>query len=159
VTDGVNYGYWQYLFAVDLNQNGLAHQYDAIYKADPFGDGLQEWIKHSPMFKMQRISTPLLVVGEGAASLLDMWENYAPLRYLHKPTDLVLLRTDEHELTNPVIRMASQGGSVDWFRFWLQGYEDPALAKAEQYRRWRGLCDMQKADNPNQPTFCVNSKQ
>jgi len=159
VTDGVNYGYWQYLFAVDLNQDGLARQYEAIYKADPFGDGLQEWIKRSPMFKMQRINTPLLVVGEGAASLLDMWENYAPLRYLHKPTDLVLLRTDEHEITNPVIRMASQGGSVDWFRFWLQGYEDPVSAKAEQYRRWETLCDMQKAENPNQPAFCVNSQQ
>jgi hypothetical protein len=30
---------------------------------------------------------------------------------------------------------------VDWFRFWLQGYKDPAAAKAEQYRRWEKLCD------------------
>ena len=42
--------------------------------------------------------------------------------------------------------MASQGGSVDWFRFWLQGYEDPDPAKAEQYKRWRGLRKMQ-SDN------------
>jgi hypothetical protein len=35
--------------------------------------------------------------------------------------------------------MASQGLSVDWFRFWLQGYEDPDPAKVEQYKRWREL--------------------
>ena len=39
--------------------------------------------------------------------------------------------------------MASQGGSVDWFRFWLQDYEDPDPAKAEQYKRWRDLKKMQ----------------
>jgi hypothetical protein len=30
-----------------------------------------------------------------------------------------------------------QGGAVDWFRFWLQDYEDPAPVKNEQYARWR----------------------
>jgi hypothetical protein len=54
------------------------------------------------------------------------------------------LNTDEHVLTNPAVRMASQGGSVDWFRFWLQNYEDPDPAKAEQYARWRGLRKLQK---------------
>jgi dipeptidyl aminopeptidase/acylaminoacyl peptidase len=159
ITDGVDFGYWQYLLAVDMADNGTGRGSEAIYKAKPFGDGLQQWIKSSSMFKMQQVNAPLMVVGEGVTSAMLMWEPYAALRYLHKPTDLVLLNTNEHILTNPAVRLASQGGSVDWFRFWLQGYEDPALAKAEQYRRWRGLCDMQKADNPNQPTFCVNSKQ
>jgi hypothetical protein len=39
--------------------------------------------------------------------------------------------------------MASQGGSVDWFRFWPHGYEDPDPSKANQYKRWRGLAKMQ----------------
>ena len=43
--------------------------------------------------------------------------------------------------------MASQGGSVDWMRFWLQDYEDPDPAKAEQYARWRKLREMQKAND------------
>lgn len=42
------------------------------------------------------------------------------------------------------VRLASQGGSVDWFRFWLQGYEDPDPSKAEQYARWRGLRKLQE---------------
>src|SRR4030081_1238633 len=31
--------------------------------------------------------------------------------------------------------MASQGGSVEWFRFWLQDYEDPDHAKAHNNRK------------------------
>jgi hypothetical protein len=73
-----------------------------------------------------------------------MWGPYAGLRYLKKPVDLILLNTRQHVLTNPAVRMASQGGSVDWFRFWLQDYEDPGLAKKEQYERWRGLRKMQE---------------
>lgn len=84
-----------------------------------------------------------------------MWEPYALLRYLQKPVALQLLNSDEHVLTNPNARMASQGGSVDWFRFWLQGYEDPDPTKVNQYRRWEKLCDMQKAQAADPPTFCV----
>jgi len=72
-----------------------------------------------------------------------MWGPYAALRLLHKPVELVMLNTDEHVLTNPSVRLASQGGSVDWFRFWLQDYEDPDPAKAEQYVRWRELRKLQ----------------
>jgi len=40
--------------------------------------------------------------------------------------------------------MASQGGSVDWFCFWLQDYEDSNPAKQEQYERWRELRKLQE---------------
>jgi len=33
---------------------------------------------------------------------------------------------------------------VDWFRIWLQDHEDPASAKAEQYKRWRELRKLQE---------------
>lgn len=154
VTDGVDFGYWQYLESIDLG----AQDANAVIGAQPFGPGLRLWLKRSPEFNMQTVHTPLLVVGLGRLSLLEMWEPYAALRYLGKPVDLLLLNSDEHVLTNPAVRMASQGGSVDWFRFWLQGYEDPAPAKALQYRRWEKLCDMQKEQNPDQPTWCVPTK-
>jgi hypothetical protein len=75
-----------------------------------------------------------------------MWEPYEVLRLLHKPVELVMMPHSSHIVTNPAERMVSQGGSVDWFRFWLQGYEDPNPAKAEQYRRWEGLRAMQNAE-------------
>ena len=63
-----------------------------------------------------------------------------------------MLNTDEHVLTNPAVRMASQGGSVDWFRFWLKDEEDSDPAKAEQYKRWRELRKMQEANDNNLTT-------
>jgi hypothetical protein len=111
--------------------------------APPFGEGLQQWLKRSPAFNLEKLTTPLLFVGEGPFSLLFMWQPYAGLRYLKKPVDLIMLNTREHVLTNPGVRLASQGGSVDWFRFWLQNYEDPDPAKAAQYIRWRELRKMQ----------------
>ena len=88
---------------------------------------------------------------------LDRLTLYAAIRYLHKPVDLTLFNNNEHVLTNPAARLVSQGGTVDWMRFWLQGYEDSDPAKAEQHRRWENLCDMQAAQNPKQPPFWVRA--
>lgn len=154
VTDGVDFGYWQYLETTGLGGQDA----NAVIGARPFGPGLRLWLKRSPEFNMQTVHTPLLVASLGRLGLLDMWEPYAALRDLGKPVDLLLLNSDEHVLTNPVARKASQGGSVDWFRFWLQGYEDPDPAKAQQYRRWEKLCEMQIEENPHQATWCVPAK-
>ena len=98
-----------------------------------------------------RTSVTTLVVG-GPDVLLSMWAAYSGLHQLHKPVDLIMLNSDEHVLTNPAVRMASQGGSVDWFRFWLQGYEDPDPAKAGQYKRWRELKKMQAESDKKSST-------
>jgi dipeptidyl aminopeptidase/acylaminoacyl peptidase len=137
LTDGVMLTYLQYMmFGPDATT-------ESMIGAMPFGDGLKQWLKRSPGFNLDKITTPLLVVGGGRLGLLHMWEPYAGLRYLNKPVDLLMLNTHEHVLTNPAVRMASQGGSVDWFRFWLQGYEDPDPAKNEQYARWHKLKQLQ----------------
>ena len=147
ITDGVMANYFQYLLEIDR----LGKDFDATIGAPPFGEGLRQWLRRSPGFNLDKIHTPLLISAEGRMSLLYMWEPYAGLRYLHKPVDLVMLNTDEHVLTNPAVRMVSQGGTVDWFRFWLQDYEDPDPAKADQYTRWRELREMQ-GENDKQST-------
>jgi dipeptidyl aminopeptidase/acylaminoacyl peptidase len=140
ITDGVMFDYLGYILFTDR----ISSEADRVIGAPPFGDGLRQWLKRSPGFNLDKITTPLLVVGEGPLSLLSMWQPYAGLHYLQKPVDLIMLNTDEHVLTTPAVRMVSQGGSVDWFRFWLQDYEDPDPAKNEQYERWRGLRKMQE---------------
>ncbi len=140
ITDGVMADYFQYMIAAGMkNGEVFTTLYDSYIGARPFGEGLRQWLKRSPGFNLDKVTAPLLVVGEGPWSLLTMWKPYAGLHLLHKPTEVVMLNTHEHVLTNPAVRMASQGGSVDWFRFWLQDYEDPDLAKKEQYSRWREL--------------------
>jgi dipeptidyl aminopeptidase/acylaminoacyl peptidase len=140
ITDGWMVDYSQYM----LEPERLSSEGNSMIGVAPFGEGLQKWLKLSPSFNLDKVTSPLLVVGEGPLSLLFMWEPYAGLHYLGKPVDLVMLNTDEHVLTNPAVRMASQGGSVDWFRFWLQDYEDPDPAKADQYKRWRELRKLQE---------------
>jgi len=88
------------------------------------------------------------VVTESPSNLMGMWEPYAAMRYLSKPVDLILLNNNEHVLSNPSARLASQGGSVDWFRFWLQDYSDSDPAKADQYQRWRELRRIQQVQDP-----------
>jgi len=91
------------------------------------------------VFNMDKVSTPLRVEAVGSSGILVEWEPYAILRYLRKPADLILIDYGTHPLSNPNERLASQGGNVDWFRFWLTNEEDSDPSKASQYARWRGL--------------------
>jgi dipeptidyl aminopeptidase/acylaminoacyl peptidase len=148
ITDGFMFTYSQYM----VSTNRVSGEANTVIGASPFGEGLQQWLKRSPGFNLDKVNAPLLVVGEGPLSLLWMWEPYAALHYLNKPVELMLLNTEEHVLTNPAVRTASQGGSVDWFRFWLQDYEDPNPAKEEQYERWRELRKLQAVnEKPTTP--------
>jgi dipeptidyl aminopeptidase/acylaminoacyl peptidase len=158
ITDGVNEGYWQYLLDADFLNNAIASEADIMNGATPWGPGLATWLNNSPLFNMGKVDTPLQVVGEGMASLASMWEPYALQRYRKKPVELVLLNTDEHVLTTPAVRLASQGGTLDWMRFWLLGAEDSNPDKTAQNRRWEQLCDLQAAHPNGHPLFCRSSK-
>jgi len=144
ITDSSSEGYLQYILNVDWYRNTIKEDSEAVIGASPFGEGLQQWFKRSPDFNLDKVRTPLQVVAKGRPALLQMWEPYAALRYLNKPVDLIVLRQGTHVLTNPAERLASQGGTVDWFRFWLKGEEDPDRSKAEQYARWREMRKLQE---------------
>ena len=51
------------------------------------------------------------------------------------PTTQRYFPEGSHVLKQPVGRMGSQGGNVNWFRFWLQGYEDPGPIGLPSNRR------------------------
>jgi len=143
ITDGLNYGYLQYMASVDLFGKLAEHYADAMFGVPPFGGGLQQWVKLSPEFNIDKVEAPLQVVAIGRLSLMSMWEPYAALRVLNRPVDLMVLPKGTHVLTNPGDRKVSQGGTVDWFLFWLKGDEDPDPIKAQQYARWRALRNRQ----------------
>ncbi|HYY72997.1 MAG TPA: hypothetical protein VE778_05340, partial [Candidatus Bathyarchaeia archaeon] len=148
VNDGFMVDYFQFIL-----EPGLSGELNPMVGGQPFGSGLQQWFERAPSFNLDKVNAPLLVMpssGGYYASGLAMWGPYAGLSYLKKPVDLILLNSNEHEITNPAERLASQGTNVDWFRFWLQGYEDPDPAKAEQYKRWRGLLQLQVENEKKQ---------
>lgn len=144
ITDGVNLGYLQHLLEVD---DGVTHGSIAMIGAPPVGEGLQQWLEHSPEFNLDKVTAPLLVEAPKGSELLFNWEPYAVLRYLNKPVNLIVLNSEQHVLTNPSVREASQGANIDWFRFWLQGYEDPDPSKRDQYERWKHLKELQEVGN------------
>jgi len=146
MADSTTGGYFQELFMGATSPDGTS-----VYGAPPFGKGLQVWIKKAPTFNLDRVRTPLLISSfggdQGIGNLVSVeWEIYAQLRYQNKPVDLMSIPTGHHVLVKPWEIWASEQTNVDWYRFWLQGYEDPDPAKAAQYRRWEDLRKLQQAN-------------
>jgi dipeptidyl aminopeptidase/acylaminoacyl peptidase len=148
ICDGMQGGYMEYMLSVDVANNEAKNEFDSLIGSSPFGEGLQKWMQRSPNFNLEKISAPLMIQTFGSLSTLYMWEPYAGLRLLKKPVDLAVVNTndEQHVLSNPRARMASQGLDVDWFRFWLQGYERPNPEDQNQYKRWEHLKDLRDAD-------------
>jgi dipeptidyl aminopeptidase/acylaminoacyl peptidase len=117
---------------------------EAINGGLPFGDHLVSWMRESPGFNLTKVRTPVREEAYSAFSLPGAWEWFAGLSRLSKPVELIYIPDGDHVLVKPWERMVSQQGNVDWFSFWLQGYEDPNPDKADQYKRWRQLRKMEE---------------
>jgi hypothetical protein len=113
----------------------IATEGSQIYQAPPYGAGLAQWLKNSPDFNLSRVRAPLLETLIGPKSLIFGWDLYASLHLQKKPVDIIYIPGGRHVLQKPLERLASQQSTVDWFRFWLQHYEDPDAEKTAQYQR------------------------
>jgi dipeptidyl aminopeptidase/acylaminoacyl peptidase len=78
-------------------------------------------------------------------------ETYALVRLIRnladagKPYDVYVFPAETHIKWQAAHLHAITSRNLDWFRFWLQDFEDPSPAKAEQYLRWRKLREQQEA--------------
>lgn len=138
IADGIDNSYMTYRLFGE-GRPSMAREYTRIIGTAPIGQGLSAWIQRSPGFKLDSVKTPLRIEAIGPSSVLMEWEIYSSLREQHKPVDLIYIPNGQHILQKPLDRLASQQGNVDWFRFWLQGYEKPALSKQTPYNRWEQL--------------------
>jgi hypothetical protein len=69
---------------------------------------------------------------------------------------------DEHHIKfQPKHKLAVYERNVDWFRFWLQGYEDPSPEKVGEYRIWREMRDQQckrlAGKGHLAPSYCLSN--
>jgi dipeptidyl aminopeptidase/acylaminoacyl peptidase len=126
------YNYGTYLGDKNL-RSGMA----AMYGGPPYGETFKVWLDYAPAFSAQRVRTPLLMQYNGKISMAA--EFYSALTVQGKPVELVLFPEGKHVLELPLQRVGSMQGSVDWFRFWLQGFENPNPQYPGQYARWRAL--------------------
>jgi hypothetical protein len=110
---------------------------DRLTHGPPQLENIGEWFANNPLYSLRRSKAAVRL--EAMVQGLGMWETYAVLREAGRPVEFVLYPDGSHVLQKPHERLSSQGGSVDWLRFWLQRYEDPEPEKRDQYERWRKL--------------------
>lgn len=108
----------------------------------PYGATFENWQRYSPAFNADRVQTPLLMeyTNETEYGPVNAYEFFTALRRQGKPVELFYYPRGEHELDTPAERLASLRRNVDWFRFWMQGFEGSSPAyDPDQYKRWREL--------------------
>lgn len=138
IAEGIDISYMQYRL-LGVSDPPLAEEFEKIIGTKPVGDGLAQWYRLAPGFNLDRVIAPLRIEAMEPTSVLGEWELYSSLRAQGKPVDLIYFPEGQHVHQRPLERFASQQGSVDWFRFWLQGYEDPDPSKRAQYTMWERM--------------------
>ena len=138
------------LWTTDVGSSSgeVAKSYGGLF----FGTSRSAWLVGAPAFNADKVLTPLLMEYTGAGGRLDepsgAYEFHSALVGLRKPVDLFFYPQGSHPLDTPFERVASLQRNVDWFRFWMQGYEGKAPDyDPEEYFRWRHLRDLQNAED------------
>src|ERR1700679_4010249 len=111
----------------------------------PYGDGLRTWFEQTPGFNTDKIQAPVLVFAADPEHLIHLWSLCASLRDQGKPVDLQYIRSGDHNIMQPLHKLAHQEEMVDWFDFWLNSHEDEDPTKTNQYARWHELRGMLEA--------------
>lgn len=142
LVDGVDCGYFQ-----SIAYPSSLWDIDRIYGGVlPFGAGLKTWLRDSPSFSLDKVDTPVSLLALRPEGILEQWEWYAGLGLQGKPVSFILVSGDKddrdannHLLVKPWEKKIAQEHLVDWFCFWLNGYEDSDPNKKDQYLRWNKL--------------------
>jgi hypothetical protein len=61
------------------------------------------------------------------------------MKELNKPVEMIIFADEGHIKNQPKHRYEIYQRNLDWFNFWLQGKEDTASEKRQQYMRWRSM--------------------
>lgn len=95
----------------------------------------EKWQKISPTLNLNRIHAPILMQFAEQEYIFAL--GYAIPLMLNHRADVYVFPNEPHNKFQPRHKLAAYTRNLDWFRFWLQGYEDPDPAKAMQYKHWR----------------------
>ena len=130
-------GYFRY------NDAGTMNSSESQVGGPPYGDTLRNWLKYAPPFNASNVQAPILM--EYTRDPKDAFEFFVALARQGKPVELYNYPKGAHPLDTPFERLASLQRNVDWFRFWMQGYEGKAPKyDPDQYIRWHKLREQQE---------------
>lgn len=110
-----------------------------MYKLPPpDNDPAHLWQRISPALNVRRIKAPILIQTD-EDEFRGGIQFYASMVTAHRPLEFIVFPDEAHQFMQPLHRMVRNTRNIDWFRFWLQGYEDKNPSKVSQYIRWRQL--------------------
>jgi len=133
---------------------GLVLKYHMKY---PINEDDPAWKAISPALNARSIRTPLLMqviedeYGLGLHLFNAIWKAGGKL-------DVIVFPDEAHLLISPKHKWINAERNIQWFRFWLQGYEDPDPTWREQYARWEKLCDMRRSDSSTGYVSCIATR-
>jgi dipeptidyl aminopeptidase/acylaminoacyl peptidase len=104
--------------------------------------GLKYWKDIDIAFHVDEVEAPILIHSPDR-EVFNVLQLIRHLDEAGKPYEIFVFPDERHNKWQPAHRYAIYNRNLDWFRFWLQDYEDPAPAKEEQYVRWRELRKLQ----------------
>jgi dipeptidyl aminopeptidase/acylaminoacyl peptidase len=121
----------------------------------PFGEGLAWWQPIDIAQHVGDICAPILfnIADQEVFTVIPLLRR---LEDANRPFDAYVFPGEYHEKWQAAHRATIYRRNFDWFRFWLQDYEDPDPAKAEQYQRWRHLRELWDSDRAKSAASCGN---
>lgn len=102
----------------------------------------KRWREVSPTYQLDRIKAPILFQLPEQEYRMTL-EYSLPLAQ-RAQGDIYVFPDETHNKFQPRHKLAVYARNVDWFRFWLQDYEDPDPVKTGQYRIWREMKKVEK---------------
>jgi dipeptidyl aminopeptidase/acylaminoacyl peptidase len=123
------------------------------WRPKPVGEGREYWRSLDIAEHIDQVEAPILMHH-------SLSEAHIALRFMRhlddegKPYDAYVFTDELHSKWQPAHLHAIQQRNVDWFRFWLQDYEDASPEKQEQYQRWRVLREMQCKNPRSLRDYC-----
>jgi dipeptidyl aminopeptidase/acylaminoacyl peptidase len=118
-----------------------------FWQLGALGETPERWRLLSPAARLDTIKAPILMQMPEQEYVMAL--DYAiPLIRQHR-ADLYVFPNEPHQKFQPKHKLAAYQRNIDWFRFWLQGYEDPDAAKLAQYAHWREIKTALSAQSAN----------
>jgi hypothetical protein len=112
--------------------------------------------------RVDTIEAPILMqlAAHESYALIPLIRNLADAG---KPYDAYVFPAETHIKWQAAHLHAITSRNLDWFRFWLQDYEDPDPARSQQYRHWRELREQRRgstaAATPPLPGSSVSERR
>lgn len=95
------------------------------------------WHVLSPAYNVDKVAAPILFQMP-EQEYMQATDYLIPM-IQRGLADLYVFPDEPHAKFQPRHKLAAYERNVDWFRFWLQGYEDSDPSKAAQYAHWRAM--------------------